>query len=603
MTNMIKKKQKLRNIEYYDAQAIFDDLYKNSKNNYKFNKLMDLITNEHNIELAYRNIKKNTGSKTGGTNNKTIDDIQNLNNNSLVEYINKRLINYHPHTVRRVEIPKENGKVRPLGIPTIEDRIVQQCILQILEPICEAKFYKHSYGFRPNRNTHHAIARSYHLMQSSNLHYVVDIDIKGFFDNVNHGKLLKQMWTLGIQDKHLLCIISKMLKAPIKNEGYQTKGTPQGGILSPLLSNIVLNELDWWIANQWESFDTKHKYSYNSGRYYALRKSKLKEIYIVRYADDFKIFCRDYKTANKIFTATKMWLKERLHLEISPEKSKVVNLRKNYSEFLGFKMKVRNKGSKRVVKSHISDKAKKKIIMKLKTHLIKLQKKTTMNNILIYNSMVLGLHNYYKIATHISYDFGKIAFIVNKSLYNRTHKIRSNSGTKSKAYEKFYGSYNYKTVYVWKIALFPIGAIKTNPPMNFSQETCNYTKNGREKIHQKLQNIDYLSLKYLMNNPIHSESIELNDNRISLFVGQNGMCSITRDFLEIGSMDVHHKVPKDKGGSDKYSNLTYIKRNIHILIHSTHKETIEKYMKIENLNKKAIKKVNELRILVGNFEI
>ncbi|MFH5796796.1 group II intron reverse transcriptase/maturase, partial [Clostridium perfringens] len=136
--------------------------------------------------------------------------------------------------------------------------------------------------------------------------------------------------------------------------------------------------------------------------------------------------------------------------------------------------------------------------MKLKTHLIKLQKKTTMNNILIYNSMVLGLHNYYKIATHISYDFGKIAFIVNKSLYNRTHKIRSNSGTKSKAYEKFYGSYNYKTVYVWKIALFPIGAIKTNPPMNFSQETCNYTKNGREKIHQKLQNIDYLSLKYLM---------------------------------------------------------------------------------------------------------
>lgn len=150
-----------------------------------------------------------------------------------------------------------------VAVPTIEDRLIQQCILQVMEPICEAKFHKHSYGFRPNRNTHHAISRFRFLAFTVKLEYVVDIDIKGFFDNVDHSKLLKQIWSLGIHDKNLLCVISKLLKAPIQGEGVPSKGTPQGGILSPLLSNIVLNELDWWISNQWETFPSKFPYRWD----------------------------------------------------------------------------------------------------------------------------------------------------------------------------------------------------------------------------------------------------------------------------------------------------------------------------------------------------
>lgn len=276
----------LRHAEYYNMQDIFDDLYERSKNNAtKGLRLYEHIISKENILLAFRNIKANTGSKTTGTDGITIDKYKIENVDEFIQEIRDVLKNYKPQTVRRVEIPKPNGKKRPLGIPVMIDRLIQQMFKQVLEPICEAKFYNHSYGFRPNRSTHHVMARCQYLVNNVKLHHVVDIDIQGFFDNVNHSKLIKQMYSIGIRDKRVLTIVSKMLKAPIKGIGVPTKGTPQGGILSPLLSNIVLNDLDWWIANQWECLKTQHNYAPNS-KTRALKKTNLKQMYIVRYADD-----------------------------------------------------------------------------------------------------------------------------------------------------------------------------------------------------------------------------------------------------------------------------------------------------------------------------
>ena len=282
------KRQKLRNNEYYQMQDIQDRLYLQSSKGTKFTHLMEIITSEKNILLAYRNIKKNSGSNTKGVDGKNISHLASLEPETLIKLVQNKMKNYFPNKVRRVEIPKPDGKLRPLGIPTIMDRLIQQCILQVLEPICEAKFHKHSYGFRPLRSTKHAISRAYHLSQQNNLHYVVDVDIKGFFDNINHGKLIKQLWTLGIRDKSLIAVISKMLKAEIENIGIPDKGTPQGGILSPLLANVVLNEFDWWIASQFEEIKTKVNYKpsirngkeYNDNKIRALKnKTKLKEVY------------------------------------------------------------------------------------------------------------------------------------------------------------------------------------------------------------------------------------------------------------------------------------------------------------------------------------
>ena len=569
------KKQKLRNNEYYGTQEIFDDLYAQSQSGHTFQDLLKVIESENNILLAYRNIKKNKGSKTRGANATNIVDIGKMGNSEMVSYVRKRLADFKPHPVRRVEIEKYDGRKRPLGIPTIEDRLIQQCIKQVLEPVCEAKFHKHSYGFRPNRSTHHAIARAMFLSNIADFHFVVDIDIKGFFDNVNHGKLLKQLWTLGIQDKNLLSILSKMLKAEIKGIGIPDKGVPQGGILSPLLSNVVLNELDWWISSQWETNPLKTRYM---SRPYYKGNGTLKRVFIVRYADDFKLFCRKRSDAVRMFEATKMWLKERLGLEISEEKSHVVNLKKNYSEFLGFKMKLRPKSGKWVMKSHMTDKAFNKCKENIRSQIHKIGAEPNQWSVMNFNAAILGYQNYYNCATDVYIDFDRIAFDVRKTLLCRTKSHRSKSGLRSKSFQKFYGEFMGKIFNVCGIALYPINGVKTVPPMCFPNGICNYTAEGRKKIHSMQKVIDPQILQLLLQNPIKERSAELNDNRISLYIAQRGRCSITGKPLRFGEMEVHHIIPLNMEGTDKYENLTIIMSDVHKLVHAVDPEIIKKYL-------------------------
>lgn len=599
-TNKPKKKQKLRNNEYYSIQNQFDTLYEKSKSNTVFKDLMPLIISEQNIMLAYRNIKKNSGSHTRGVNSSTIVNLGEKEPQKLVDYVIHRLENFTPHAVRRVEIPKPDGRTRPLGIPTIEDRLIQQCIKQVLEPICEAKFYSHSYGFRPNRSTHHAIARAMFLVNLNDYHFVVDVDIKGFFDNVNHGKLLKQLWTLGIQDKELLSIISKSLKAPIKGIGIPDRGIPQGGLVSPLYANVVLNELDWWIASQWDTFPSRKRYL---SRPNYKGNGTLKKIYIVRYADDFKIFCKTRSEADKVFIAVKQWLKERLMLDISPEKSKVVNLKKNYSDFLGFKLKLRKKSGKWILKSHMADKAKDKCKSKIREAIAQIGKEPNQWSVMRFNATILGLHNYFKIATNVYVDFGRIAFDVRKTLLCRTKTHRTKTGSKSKAFQNFYGEFTGKVFYVEKMALYPVNGVKTSPPMCFTQSICNYTQEGRRKIHEMQKSVSPQILQYLMENPIKGKSVELNDNRVSMYVAQRGKCAITHEPRETKDMEVHHITPIELGGKDNYENLVLVTYTVHKLIHATTPETIEKYKEMLNNVDVNWTRLNKLRLLAGNCKI
>lgn len=616
----------LRHTEYYGLQGQFDELYARSKAGEEFTDLMPLILSRENILLAYRNIKTNAGSKTAGTDKLTIDAIGKLTAEQVVEKVRYIVAGsphgYRPKPVRRKDIPKpyDPGKTRPLGIPCIWDRLVQQCIKQVMEPICEAKFSDNSYGFRPNRSAEHAIAKTYQHIQRSHLHFVVEFDIKGFFDNVNHSKLIRQIWAMGIHDTHLIYVLREILQAQIRMpDGRMVqpkRGTPQGGIISPLLANIVLNELDHWIEGQWMENPICRKYDYwqgsvlNRGKgYYAMRKTGLKEMYIVRYADDFRIFCRTKVDADRTKTAVTQWLSERLKLEVSPEKTRVVNVKRQSTEFLGFKIKAIPKGGKYVVKSHIRDKqfdhAKQKLKEQAKRVARPSMDRSEKYEIDLYNSMVMGIQNYYRIATCVNLDCDRLHRAVMTVFTNRLSTQKGTRlvkhGRKLTEFEqKRYG--RTKTLrYVAGTGepIYPVGYIQCKNPMNKKRSICAYTTEGRKGIHDNLR-INVVLMLQLMRQPLYNRSAEYADNRISLFSAQWGKCAVTgREFQILSDIHCHHRIPRKNGGSDKYENLMLVLEPVHKLIHATQAETICKHLKTLNLDSRQVKKLNELREKAG----
>ena len=574
----------------------FTDLHQRAKNKETFHLLYDIITSRNNILLAYRKIKSNKGSKTPGTDGKTIVDIEKRSENELVEDIQRKLKNYRPKKVKRKLIEKDNGKMRPLGIPCILDRIIQQCFKQVLEPIAEAHFYNHNYGFRPLRSTHHAMARVQSLVNQSKLHYVVDIDIQGFFDNINHTLLLKQLWNLGIRDRKVLACISKMLKAEVDGEGIPTKGSPQGGLLSPLLSNIVLNELDQWVANQWELFPLHKSFKTREGQLLAKKRTHLKEGYIVRYADDFKILCRDWKTAKKWYYAVKLFLKERLKLDISPEKSKIINLRKHKSAFLGFTIRANRKRKKRVAHTFVKAEKMQKIKAEAKKRIEVLRKSPTAQNALRFNSFVLGLHNYFNRATHVNLAFSRLAYDIGASMYNRLKSVGKyeHPNNPPPVYKKFYslGSKTYKIAGVY---LFPLGIIKTKNAMCFTQSLTPFTEEGRIQITTRLRIDIRQEIVLLLESKIPTRSVEYMDNRISRYSMKQGKCEITGMFLEAQDVNCHHYIPLHLGGSDKFNNLRILQKEVHKLIHMTDIIKMNTLIKILGITEPMLEKINKYR--------
>lgn len=617
-----KKNNKLRYSEYYGMQEAYDNLYQRSVENQNFKSLMKIIISDDNILLAYRNIKRNSGSLTAGIDGKTIKDIEKLTTERYLDIVKKRFKFYKPRKVKRTEIPKPNGKTRPLGIPSIWDRVAQQCILQVLEPICEAKFNPHSHGFRPNRSAEHAIADCAKKMNIIKMGYCVDIDIQGFFDEVWHSKLIRQMWTMGIRDKELLAIIRKMLKAPVVLPNgtiqFPKKGTPQGGILSPLLANINLNEFDWWISEQWETrYMSEIKTQYNAngtehmGNHHRKMRShtKLKEFYIVRYADDFKLFCHNRKTAELLYHASIQWLEQRLHLPVSIEKSKITNLRKEGSEFLGFNLKLERKGKNRyIMHSHVSDKAINRMRIELKEQIKEIKKSpNSMNTIRAignYNSKVIGMHGYYRIATHVNKDFKKVHYSVLLTMRNRLSidgltKMGKYTG-KDKGILNYVQSKNIR--YLAGRPIIPVSFVQHRNPMYLKVKINKYTPEGRELIHRNQSAVSEIALRWIRSHPVVSDraTVEFNDNRISLFIAQSGKCSVTGEELNVLDMHCHHKIPYHLSKDDKYSNLIIVKPEVHILIHATKEDTIQRYMTLLNLNDEQVKRLNKLRLLVRN---
>jgi RNA-directed DNA polymerase len=279
----------------------------------KVHSLTGRITEELMLK-AFKAVKKNRGA--AGIDKVTIQSFElNLNQNLLSLMKELKQGTYQPAPLKRVYIPKGDGKVRPLGIPRVRCRIAQEVIRRLISPTFESRFHNNSFGFRPGRNCHQAVERLLQYAQQK-CRYVVDVDIKGFFDNIPHDLIMKSV-AAKIADGNILNLIEKFLNSGVMEEGElkpTIRGTPQGGVISPILANIALDHLDWFLDGQ--------------------------RLRFVRYADDFVILCRTKPEAERALELVRTFLKK-MELEESSEKTKIAHFSEEFN-FLGFKIKSRS---------------------------------------------------------------------------------------------------------------------------------------------------------------------------------------------------------------------------------------------------------------------
>ena len=328
--------------------------------------LLEQILTDENLEKAYRQVKKNKGA--GGIDGMQVDELLPYlreNQKKLVQTL--RDGKYHPRPVRRVEIPKENGKTRKLGIPTVVDRLIQQAICQVLTPIYEQQFSDNSYGFRPKRSAHDALKKCQTNI-TEGYRYVVDMDLEKYFDTVNQSRLI-QILSETIKDGRVISLIHKFLNAGVMVGGMfedSPEGVPQGGPLSPLLGNVMLNECDWELQKRGHRF--------------------------ARYADDLMIFCRSKKAAKRTLEKILPFIEGKLFLKVNREKTKVAHVKA--VKFLGYGFYIyRGEGRLRVhPKSVRKLKEKIRIVTGRSNGMGVDERKSRLN------SIVRGWMNYFKLA-------------------------------------------------------------------------------------------------------------------------------------------------------------------------------------------------------------
>lgn len=407
-----------------ELKKIQDEMYRitskciESKEIPKFKGLVEIMSSEVVIMTAIHNIKANKGSKTPGIDQKIIDkDYLQKDYYEVVTDIQNSFTNYKPDMVRRKWIPKPGKqKKRPLGIPTIKDRIVQECVRLIIEPILEAQFFQHSYGFRPWRDTHMALERVKDQVHRIGYYWIVEGDISRFFDNVNHTILIKKLYHMGIADRRILMIIKEMLKAGIMDECKKNElGTPQGGIISPILANVYLHQMDKWITREWENKVTQNNYSSKRNQYQSLhRYSNLKPAYLIRYADDWILLTDSKEHAEKWKYRISKFLETNLKLKLSDEKTLITNIKEKPIHFVGFTYKVikepsMRKGYKPVVRPQQEriDKKLLEIIQDIKMLRLPMTKENLIESISKINSKIRGIINYYSAANMVYFSLAK----------------------------------------------------------------------------------------------------------------------------------------------------------------------------------------------------
>lgn len=603
-----------------ELNKLLQDIYLKAKENYEsdiesnFTGILEIITSEANIVTSIHKIKANKGSHTAGVDDKEIDDYLDKGFDEVIEIVRTKLYNYKPDMVRRVWIPKPGkSEKRPLGIPTIVDRIIQECVRNVIEPIAEAQFFEHSYGFRPMRSADMAIARIKRINFTAKCYWVVEGDIKGFFDNIDHNTMINSLWNLGIRDKRVLSIIKQMLKSGVMDDCSRSElGTPQGEIISPLLANIYLNRFDNFMTGDFERKKLKRPHSRRDGEISAMRNhSNLKTCYYVRYADDWVILTDNKEDAERLKFKAKRYLHDTLKLDLSEEKTLITNVSSKPIKFLGVEIRMVKKNGRWVNKVSPDSERFKRKMKDLSREIFYIRKTSALDidrlidNINRVNSIIVGLINYYSMCDQISLAVRKHAWLLKYTAYKSLKRyggqwIRANEV--SNLIGLHYGhkahipAIKYKGMY---IGITDINFAKWNNPQCKNQNETPYTPEGR-KLYNKRMRKKGLRVRtdevnstahvfYIRMSKIPIYNFEYFMNRPYTYNRDKGKCKICGGYVEPNEARFHHvdkKLPSNQ--INKVKNLITVHQYCHDLIHSNTEPT--------SLSEKTLKNIAKYRM-------
>jgi len=579
----------------------FND-YKDGKVNMR--NLHPMVYDENNVALAVRQLSKSPGRMAKGSDDTNYQTLENYSIAELAEIVKDRLLNKKMNYVRRTYIPKgKSGKMRPLGICSVWDKLVEKCIQLVIEPYCETKFVESSFAFREQVSAHNALAKAKSQCQSFT--FALSIDMSDYFGTLDPNITYREMWHIGIKDQVILNYIFRFIKKGYFEDSCKHEnllGVPQGSNLGPLISNIYLHRFDVWLRDQGDCWHDKtvKKFHNSSNKRKNMRLTNLKIGIHIRYADDILILCKNRNDAERFRFSIINYLTGNMKLKINEEKTKIYDLTQERMKYLGYNFwayerdpeNPRWKGQYQI--GNALPKAKEdEIVEKCREILRDIRQKPNFETIQAWNTYVVGIHNYYCGMNHFNECFSRIGWRVYK-LFFHTMSTRTKFITDQSLKDSFMGgrykSWGKKGYYCYNT--FPMIQINW---ANWDSGLISWEKSKVSRknpydygVKKHKPGVSMEDIEYLVNVSKFIKNSRLAMFRISKYSSTKGISYLSGEYVPVWVYHCHHIKPREKGGTNDFDNLCVLSETEHNILHSSTPERLyemfpKKHKRIKSL--------------------
>lgn len=575
------------NVYYVDMAQRFDD-FMNGRIDMRA--LHPMVYEANNVALAVRQLSKAKGRMAKGQDDTNYQTLEKYSVAELSEIVKDRLLNKKMDYVRRTYIPKgKSGKMRPLGICSVWDKLVEKCIQLVIDPYCETKFVDSSFGFREQVSEHNALAKVKNQCQT--MPYVLSIDLSDYFDTLDPNIAYREMWHIGIKDQVILNYIYQFIKKGYYEESRKVEdplGAAQGSAIGPLISNLYLHRFDVWLKNQGDCWhdEAVAKFHHPTHRRRNMKRTNLKIGIHVRYADDILVLCESKEDAERFKFSITKYLVKNMKLKINEEKSKIYDLTKERMKYLGYEFYVLKRNTKNPQKkgifmvANVLPKAKEdEIVEKCGVLLRKIRRNVTFEAIHDWNAYVVGIHNYYCGMTHFNECFEKIGWRVRKLFYhtmNKKVKFTNKQSIKNNFMGGKYSSWGRKGYYCFNnYPVINIGWASWDKRLIHAQKGKVARKNPYdygEKKHKP--GVSMGEINYLVNASKFIKNSRLAMFRISKYSSVKGVSYLSGEHVPVEDYHCHHIKPRHRGGMNDFDNLCVLSETEHRILHSATPESL-----------------------------